>query len=354
MDHNQLKINSLTAGIGNFIAYFLKRWWIFLIAGVLGGILGIVYATMQKPVYKSRLTFALEDNGGGLSGALNLAAQFGINLGGTGKDIFSGDNIIAILSSRRIIEDVLLSRDTIRGKEVTLADRYLQIGKLEKFYTNHKRLGTVRFPAGLPREKYTYHQDSVLFVIYNSIIKNALLVEKPDRKFNLYTIEFKSQDEKYAKIFVERLLSSAIQFYTELRTKRSRQTIDILENQIARIKGGALGAISRRADIQDANMNPAFADQSAKLQQYQVDISAYGGAYAEVFKNLEIARYQYLQDIPLLQVVDAPRYPMENLKKGRKIMAIYFGLFFVFATFVVLYIRKFIESFNVKDTKSPQ
>lgn len=340
MESNQERLFTFIEALATFFFYFLKRWWIFLITVGIGGGLGILYSTIQTPVYKSRLTFALEDNNNGINGALNLAAQFGINVGNSGKDIFAGDNIIAILTSRRIIEDVLLTADTIENKKVTLAQWFLEIENLDDKIAKNKRLGLINFPVESLRENYTYHQDSILFEMYNIIAKTSLIVEKPDRKFNLYSIEFKSKNERYSKIFIERLISSAINFYTELKTKRSKQTIAILEEQISRIKGGTISAISQKASIQDQNLNPAFENQSAKIQKFQLDISAYGGAYGEVFKNLEIAKYQYLQDIPLLQIVDAPKYPMQNLKKGKKATAILFGSVFFIFTFVILYINK--------------
>jgi uncharacterized protein involved in exopolysaccharide biosynthesis len=340
MESNQQKLFTFIKAISEFFSYFMKKWWIFLIAVLFGGGLGILYATIQKSTFRSKLTFALEDNNSGLNGALNLAAQFGINIGSTGKDIFAGDNIIAILTSRRIIEDVLLTTDTVNNKEVTLAQRYLQIEGLDEKIAKNKRLGNINYPVGLNRRNYSYHQDSILFEIYNIISKSALTVDKPDRKFNLYKIEFKSSNEKYSKIFIERLVNSAIGFYTELKTKRSKQTIAILEEQISRIKGGTINAITSKANVQDQNLNPAFENQSAKIQKIQIDISAYGGAYAEVYKNLEIAKYQYLQEIPLLQIVDEPKYPMENLKKGRKSQALLFGFIFFLLTFMILYILK--------------
>ena len=63
-----------------------------------------------------------------------------------------------------------------------------------------------------------------------------------------------------------------------------------------------------------------------RLQKKQVDISVYGGAYGELFKNLELARYQYLKDIPLLQVIDEPRYPMKKIKRGRLLTGLMFAI----------------------------
>ena len=58
-------------------------------------------------------------------------------------------------------------------------------------------------------------------------------------------------------------------------------------------------------------------------------------AYAELFKNLEMARFQYLIGIPFMQVIDAADYPM----KKNKVSKLKMGLFFSFlATFILAFL----------------
>lgn len=334
---------NLQQALTNMIVWFrylLRRWWMFLIAGILGGCLGILFATIQKPKYESRLTFALEENSGSMGGAFSLAAQFGFNIGG-GNGIFAGDNIVTILTSRRIIESVLLSVDTVGGQPITMANAYLKMSEVEKPVQLKKaKVKKADYPVGLPRDKFTYLQDSILYTLYNRIIKTELIAMRPDRKLNQFEVKFISLNERFSKIFTERLVSEAIEFYTELRSRRSKNTLDILEQRVSSLRGNARTAIQGRAGIQDANVNPVFAQQSAQLQQKQLDITAYGSAYTELFKNLELARYQYLQDIPLLQIIDKPEYPMKKIKDGRMKTGILWGLFFGLALFVFLIIYR--------------
>ena len=110
----------------NILIGLLKLWWLFLIVGIAAGLLGIFYASSQKPIYKSRLTFALDDgDNAGIGNFLNLASQFGINIG-SGKDIFAGDNILEIMKSRRMVESVLLSTDTFENRPYTMIEYYLE------------------------------------------------------------------------------------------------------------------------------------------------------------------------------------------------------------------------------------
>jgi uncharacterized protein involved in exopolysaccharide biosynthesis len=309
--------------------YLLKKWWIILLVVTFATSLGILYAWIKKPQYQSSLTFALEENGGGgISGALSLAAEFGLNLGGS-RSIFSGENILQIINSRRVVEKVLLSIDSLdKNNPRTIAQYLLDLNKDEKKKSKKSldRLLSVSFPPGKMRSDFTYLEDSILFVLYKDEILPNLIAHRPDKKLGIFEIQFTSPDERFTKIFTERILKETSDFYTELRSKKSRQTMEILERRVAALRGNVSSAIIGRSDIQDANLNPAFAAAQAQVQVKQADLSAYGGAYAELFKNLELARYQFLQDMPLLQVIDAADYPMKKIKHGRLFMGIVFGM----------------------------
>jgi len=301
--------------------------------------LGIFYAWVTKPKFESRISFALEENNSGLGGgAINLAAEFGFNLGGS-SSIFSGDNILQIISSRRVIENVLLSIDTLSdGKAITMAQYLLDLSKepAKKQDKEKERIANVSFPVGKERTKFTYLEDSVLFILYEEEVLPNLIAHRPDKKLGIFEVRFTSSEERFAKVFSERLIKETSDFYTELRSKKSRQTLEILQSRVDALRGNVSSAIGGRTAIQDANLNPAFAAAQAPIQEKQVDLSAYSAAYAELFKNLELARYQYLQDVPLLQVIDKTDYPLKRLKKGRLFMGLLFGTLAGIITVIIL------------------
>ena len=87
--------------------YMLKRWIIICIFGFGGGALGLLVAALKKPTYESKLSFVLDAQGnsqlpGGLSG---LAGSIGLGGVGTGESVFEGDNLIALLGSKPIVEN---------------------------------------------------------------------------------------------------------------------------------------------------------------------------------------------------------------------------------------------------------
>ena len=311
----------------------LKKWWLFLIVGLLAGLLGIYRASKQKIIYESRLTFAL-DGGDGSSGAMSLAAQFGLNIGGNGNDMFAGDNILEIMKSRRMVERTLLSVDTFQNKPYTFIEYYLQ----QNIEPGSKQEVNIHFPVGQPRSSFTYAQDSLLYKVYNDFVNQYINAGKPDRKYNIYEVNVTNPEEKFTKDFTDRLVTETNKFYTEISTKKTKETLDILEQRVALMKSNLSSSISSKAEIQDVNLNPAFSEAQVPVLKQQGNIQVYSSAYAEMFKNLEIARYQYLKQIPIMQIIDAANYPMRKIKVSKLKTAIIFSFVACSVTLLVLWL----------------
>ncbi|MDQ6764292.1 MAG: Wzz/FepE/Etk N-terminal domain-containing protein [Bacteroidota bacterium] len=320
----------ITTDLGNISRRLLKLWWLFIIVGVLAGLSGYFYALTKKPTYKSSLTFALDDgDGAGIGNFLNLASQFGISVGG-GKDIFAGDNILEIMKSRRMLEKVLLSIDTFNNKPYTLIEYFLE---LDDDWRSKEQLKNIHFPVGLSKPSYSYRQDSLLYAVGQKFIDEYIVAQRPDRKLSIYQVSITSPDEKFTKDFTDRIVSETNNFYIEIRTKKAKETLDVLEGRVASMKGNLNTSIENRAAVQDVNINPAFSAAQVPVMRQQANIQVYGAAYGEMFKNLEMARFQYLNEIPLMQIIDGADYPMIKIKFGKLKGAI---LFAVLAELLVL------------------
>lgn len=332
-------ISIASASLMNLVRMYKRKFWLLFIIGLLAGVAGFFYAMSKKPSFESKLTFALDagSDNSGLSGAMNLAAQFGFNLGGN-TNMFDGDNIIQVLKSRRIIESVFLSVDTFNNKRYSLAEYYIENNGLRAALNKKERTRNIYFPAGIQKNMLNYLQDSILNIIYMDFSTNDLYADRPDKKLSLYEVRIRSFDEKFSKVITDKLIEAASSFYTEITSRKDRETLEILEQRVASLKTGVGSSIDTRASTQDANVNPAFAAAQSPLIKQQYNMQAYGEAYKEMFKTLEMARYQYLKKVPLLQIIDNADYPMARIKVSRLKTAVVFSFFSVFITMLVIWI----------------
>jgi hypothetical protein len=300
------------------IRFCTKKWWLIVIFSIIGGLSGFLYTKYKKTLFEARISFALEDNSTGsglLSGAMGLASELGFSMG-AGNDIFGGENIVPIITSRKIVEGVLLTTDSADGKMVTFADHYIQLHLKDKL---PKSIRQISLPAGLQRKDLTIKQDSLLYLAYTDIIKKRLFAGRMDRRYGIFEVTFQSHNERFSKEFISRILEETTTFYTNLRTEKSKSLLVVLEQRVDNLKGNLNSAISRQNAVLDANINPVFRSSLTPVLAEEVNKQAYGEAYATLFANLEMARLQYLKDVPLLQVIDEPNYPLKRLEKSKPV-----------------------------------
>lgn len=332
----EVTFKHIVAAAVDLFRFLLSKWVILVIFGITGGIIGIVYAWSKKPSYEATLTFSTDnDNGGSAGGLMGLAAQFGFDIGG-GGNVFAGDNIVALMQSRKIISATLHTPINYKAKKESLLNVYLAVSGRQKAYQNSTTLKNISFPITQDPATYSRVQDSILLSVVSTITKDVLKVDRPDKKIEMYQLTCISPDEIFSKEFALQLIKRVSEFYIENKTKRSQFTVDILQKRTDSIRLAFDAALAGRASMTDANLNPAFLAPQVGIQKKQADITVLSTAYGELLKNLELAKFNLLRETPLITVIDEPVLPLQNLQMGKLIGGIIGG--FVFGVLGVGYI----------------
>lgn len=305
LENDEISIKELILKVKELPLFLLTHWKTIILFGIIGAAIGFTYAYSQKPIYKAELTFAIEDEknggGGGLSSALGLASSFGIDLGGGGAGgVFSGANLMALMKSRKIIEKTLLSNVEVNGKPITLVEYYIAFNKMRTGRDNNTSILNVNFPVNPDRSLFSIQQDSVLKIISKKILERNLQIIQVDKKVSIIGIQVSSIDEKFSKWFCEKIANIISEYYVELKTKKAKLNVAILEKQVDSIKSrlnystvGTWGA--ERINIQVAST-----------------------ILGQLSTNLELAKITLRKETPLLQVVDSPNLPLEIEKVSKK------------------------------------
>ena len=322
IDNDEISLKELLQKIKEWYLFLLTKWKLIIAVAFIGGIIGFTYAYFQKPIYKASLTFAMEDEkggGGGLSGALGLASSLGIDLGSSGGGAFAGANLIELMKSRKLVEKTLLSPITVNGKTQSLADYYLEINEAKKGWEEKPLLKDISFPVNADRSKFTLQQDSILNNIFNGIVKSNLTISQKDKKVSIISIEANSTNEIFAKTFCETIARETSEYYVEIKSKKSRTNVDILQHQVDSIRGELNGAITGVAAAADNvfNLNMAMNVKRAPSAHRQIDVQANTAILTQLVTNLELAKVSLLKETPLIQIIDKPILPLEKEKVGK-------------------------------------
>lgn len=343
-----IKYPELKAIVLRFLNYFISQYKIILYITIITSALGLLYGKLQPSTFKATSTFIVEDKsgkgGGGLSG---LASQFGIDVGGLtggGAGLFDGDNILEIIKSRSIIEKVLLTKmeEPTSSKGQTIADYYIQVedlqGKFQRKNINVKSLNFAELSGGA---KHTVQQDSVLYVLFDRINKD-LNVEKKNKKSTIITLEVVSGDQVFSKIFAEELLKQTSDLYIDIKTGNLSRSINKIQQKADSLQNSLRGIYQKSFQAENAtklyNVNSSLRINTSQTEIAARDKTVSSTLYGEVVKNLETLKLSLINQTPVIQVLDTPKYPLFD----QKIPILYFLLIgfavgFVLSFFYALY-----------------
>ena len=321
-DNDEISLKELVLKIKEWYQFLLTKWRLIILAGIIGGLIGFTYAYFQKPTYKAVLTFAMEEEksgGGGLGGALGLASQFGIDLGSSGGGAFSGANLIELMKSRKLVEKTLLSPIEVDGKAQSLVEYYLAFNEIKKDWDEKPLLKNVSFPIDADRTKFTLQQDSILKNLAAGLIKKDLVISQKDKKVSILSIEMNSTNEQFAKVFCETIAKETSEYYVEIKSKKSKMNVDILQHQADSIRAELNSAITGVAAAADNvfNLNSAMNVRRTPSARRQVDVQANTAILTQLVGNLELAKVTLRKETPLLQIIDRPSFPLEKEKVGK-------------------------------------
>ncbi len=323
-----------------------KLKWLILLF-ILGGVLGFIYTIIKRPIYIAELSFVLEEQKNGISAAAGIASQFGLELGGNGSNgVFSEDNMFDLMVSRNLIQKTLLTEVNIKGKNMTLANHYIDFNHFRSHWKGKNTLENLQFPLNSISEKLTILQDSVMMIIYKDITKNHLTVGKIDKKSSIILVKVSSESEQFSKIFIENLVNIVSKFYLETKTKREQNNVNILKHQADSVHKELDYSLLNVANSSDQNPNNNKELQKIKVptQKEQIKVQANTAILTELVKNLELSKISLLKETPLVQIIDEPILPLE-VEKPRKLIYIGLGsVLFVSIYIIYLGIRKSIES----------
>jgi uncharacterized protein involved in exopolysaccharide biosynthesis len=323
-------IADLTRQIGNYLRYVRKKFWVLILAGIIGISLGLVYYFLiQKPKFTGAASFVLQEKSSSSLGSFaGLASQLGLDISGagSGNSLFAGENILEILTSQHIIYKALLTNvngDTGNGPK--LIDRFLEVNKMKERWADKKALAGINYFNVSSADSLTPLQDSVMQIVYKGVTK-SLSVEKSGKKTTIVLVGFTSTDTMFARRMPQLVISEAAIFYINVKTTLIRKNVEKLERRADSLLLVLNGRSYNAADLRILDANPAMRTIRVPEEIAVRDRAVAGTLYGEVVKNLEIARMTLVQETPLIQILDVPGKSLTNFKRG-KLVCMAAGIF---------------------------
>ena len=337
-NQDEISLAELWLKAKSVIAYLWRFKFLILGVGLLFALGGYFKVKMAKPSYSASLTFALEQ-GGGASSLGGLASQFGLSVGGGGEAL-GGDNLLSLMKSRRIVQDVLLSKINVKGDSVLLINQY--VATQTKLKAKWDTLGLYPIDA---KECCAPIQDSAIGAVVKDLLEKSLAVAKVDKKLSFVTVSYTGSDPVFTGAFVELLTAKSTNFYVQTKMSNSNANIAKLERRVDSVSAELQYAMMGYSAAQDQNSFTVQTTAKVPTMQKQMKVTMLTTLYGELIKNLELLKTMSAREEPLITIIDSPHYPL-RVRESKLKSALIGGFLGVFLTLLFLGGRAFLSDLN--------
>ena len=291
-----------------------KKLWVVLCSLVVGMILG-VRAKLQPDIYKSDLTFMVNEDEVGMSGIGAVLGEFGFGGGGGGKNY---EKIIDIARSNKLLKQVLMEKATLQGQNDFIGNHIIRLYQYHEYWQEDSLMIDFVYTSTNGSSKAAIVAIKKLVSLLRGNPQNPnsnpLLSIEYDDKSTIITIHgatrFPDLSIEIAKIWYEKILT----FYVKNSTERQQKTLDeltIKSDSIYNLLVGSETGLARGSDkmgLIKAIDNLPTAQQSRNMQMY-------AAMYAEVIKNKETSEFILKSQTPYFQAIDIPSLPLKKVNK---------------------------------------
>jgi hypothetical protein len=337
-NQDEISLAELWLKVKSVIAYLWRFKFLIMGVGLLFALGGYFKVKMAKPSYTASLTFALEQ-GGGASSLGGLASQFGFSMGGGGEGL-GGDNLLSLMKSRRIVQDVLLSTIYVEGDSVLLINQY--VATQTKLKAKWDTLGLYPIDA---KECCAPMQDSAIGTVVKDLLEKSLAVAKVDKKLSFVTVSYTGSDPVFTGAFVELLTAKSTDFYVQTKMSNSNANITKLERRVDSVSAELQYAMVGYSAAQDQNSFTVQSTAKVPTMQKQMKVTMLTTLYGELVKNLELSKTMMAREEPLITIIDRPHYPL-RVRESKLKSAVIGGFLGVFLTLLFLGVRAFLSDLN--------
>lgn len=312
--NDEIRLKDVILKVKELKSELLLKWRFVLVVSALFGALGVLFAMKKQTTYKAELNFVVEDNssGGSLGKYAGLASQFGFDLGGGASTTFSEGNVLELFTSRRVVEAALLSKANINGADELLINYHIAFNEYrERWAESIPEIESLTFTSD--RTDFSLVQDSILGLAWKKLTNGNIHIEVGDES-NIITVACQSKDEQFAKLLTEALVKEVSDYYTHTQTAKARHTLDFIQNRADSVLTELKGAELAYARHKDSNFGVMRAEGLLEELRLKREVEILNVMYAEILKNLEISKVTLLNQKPLINIIDAPRYPLEGVR----------------------------------------
>ena len=298
-----------------FITVFLTFSYILLI--------------QPAPPYVSKATFLLPASGLGSSGAMGIAAQFGLSVpqGATGGDLTSPTLFPELVNSRTFAEKIL--------DETFYSEKYGQKLQLLAILTH----GTSKPVVGI----------DTLRVNAIEAFRGMVLFEK-EGSFSVLSVA--TSEAVLSRDINVKILDELEKTNRFFKTKSNNEKIRFIQSRIGAVEVDLETSEQSLKLFREQNRQ-VVASPSLQLQAERLtrDTEIQKGIYLTLKQQLELANIEKIQQGSVIQILDKPQVPLSKSGKNLKGNVFLAGILGIGLGILLGFARSYLDNSNIEERK---
>lgn len=312
----EISLKDFFLTIGRYYREIKKRWMLLGLVILVSAGIGAAMHYLTPKSYPTKLTFMVDDESGGAGGMLSgILGSFG---GALKPGQTNLDRVLAISTSRRIMNETLLKKVTVDGKNDFIANHILELYDFASYWKERNRNNLIdyRFSSS-DISTFSTSDQLVLKHVYKRIIspkKKSDVIIKTGREVDAGILYFEGRtlSPELTVGFLDSLYNT-VQYYHEGRTLEGlRRTFDIVSNKVDSLQKELTQKQYALASVRDRSLNIVRERDRVSAQKLQGEIQTLSYAYAEGVKNRELAALELENQSSKLLVLDRPVLPVSS------------------------------------------
>jgi uncharacterized protein involved in exopolysaccharide biosynthesis len=323
-----------------------------LIGGLVGLLIGTLYAFSKPNVYTSQVSVMPEIQGkgsGNLGGLGSLAGLAGINIDNLGaQDAIRPDLYPNVLQSMPFA--LYLLRQPVYS--ATLGKRLL-------FETYIHETGKTWFAGVFGSERSTEKIGSKsvadprlieLTKEQNDLVEDiqSTVTAVYDKKTGILTISAIEAEPVVAAAVAQNSLGYLTNYITTYRTEKSRRQVDFLRRQVAEAKSRYQSSEYTLSSYRDSNRSVYLNTAKIEEQRLQADYLLTQSVYNELSKQLEQAKIKVQEETPVFKTLEPPAVPIQKSGPKRSIIMVICAVAGVILVILTQLTRAFLQRNSIQ------
>jgi len=307
--------------IQDYILTSLKAWKLILLTAFLMGLFVFLIKKNKPEVYKSELTFMLnEDERGGLGGLSSVLGSFGLGIGSGESNL---DKILELAKTRRITQNTIFTKIDIDGKNDFLANHFIQMLQEHDEWTKKDGLFMPEDDS-LSLENFIFNHDSIenFTILENKALKkihghiagndykNGILNCYYNELTGIMALIIDCYNDELAVSLTNIIFQKLSDFYIEKAIEKQSYDYDVIKSKYDSINTTLANVEYRLASFEDSNQNLYRKKDILTKNRLNSEKQKLQFMSGKAEEQLQIAQITLENRTPYIQVVDHPLLPL--------------------------------------------